>query len=80
MSRTYRKYPVEYKLLGTYCNFYFTSYIRKKNRDKKVWYKSVRWFKDIKKRERRAKEKDRMVNGDYENIPRFRKANDWEWN
>ncbi len=52
---------------------------RNKKHDRKPWNKSPGWYKKMKARERRAKVCNAMVTGDYDNIPCFRKTNDWEW-
>lgn len=45
----------------------------------KPHYKAASWFKKHNERKRRAQIKDKMRHGDYENIPVFKKANDWDW-
>lgn len=45
----------------------------------KHYWKAPKWFKKIYSRRRRAKVKDRMIHEDYDNIPVFRKENDWNW-
>jgi hypothetical protein len=52
-----------------------------KGRDKKAYCKSPSYFKKMKGRIRRAKEKDALKHIDDEttNIPVFKKTNDWEW-
>lgn len=45
----------------------------------KPWDKSPKWWKQMHQRKRRAEVRDRMANGDYDNIPVFKKDNDWNW-
>jgi len=52
---------------------------RNKKHDHKPWFKSAGWFKKMQGRARRAKVRDAMAHSDYDNIPCFRKTNDWEW-
>jgi len=79
MSRTYRKGPVYFKLLGTYGYFHFSSYIRKKNRDKKNRNNPSKLFKKALQRRRKAQVRNKIQNKDYENIPRHKKEDRWEW-
>jgi hypothetical protein len=52
---------------------------RNYKRDRKPWNKSPKWFKVTRERSRRAKVNNAMAQGDFDNIPFFRKGNDWEW-
>lgn len=45
----------------------------------KPYHKSIKSWKQMHNRRRRAKIRDRMKNEDYDNIPVFRKENDWLW-
>ena len=66
MSRTFRKVVPEYG------EVYDTT------RDKKKWYKSPKWFKKMRNKIRRAKEKDALVK--EKELPKFKHDNDWDWN
>lgn len=48
--------------------------------DRKPWHKSSSTFKKIIKKHRKAKVRQAMKRGDYNNLPRFRNENDWMWN
>jgi hypothetical protein len=50
-----------------------------RGRDHKPWNKPPKWFKKMHRRSERAKVKNAMVNKQYENIPRFKKTDQWEW-
>lgn len=63
MSNTYRK------------DYYKSSWVK----DNKPWYKPNKEFKQIKKRSRKAKEKQALRVG-AEIIPEFPKTDVWEWN
>lgn len=52
---------------------------RNYKRDHKPWGKSTGWFKKDAQRRRRSKERAAMAHGDYDNIPKFKKENDWNW-
>lgn len=52
---------------------------RNKKYDNKPFGKSPGWYKKMKGRERRAKIRNVMGHYNYNNIPCFRKTNDWEW-
>ena len=49
-------------------------------RDRKNWWKSDSSFKKVMKKHRKAKERHFMNNGNYDNIPIFRRENDRDWN
>lgn len=56
---------------------------RKKNWDKKKWYKPNRKAKNITKTQERAKTKDALrhvLDDEDERMPSFRKHNEWDWN
>ncbi len=57
---------------------------RKKNWDKKKWYKPNRMAKNITKSQERAKSKNALRHvlekDEDEKMPQFRKHNDWDWN
>ncbi len=48
--------------------------------DRKSWQKSPSFFKKMMKKGRKSKEKQAMKKRSYENIPIFKKENDWLWN
>lgn len=50
-----------------------------KRSDSKPWHKSPGWYKKMMGKARRAKVRNVMTHAEYDNIPRFRKTNDWEW-
>ena len=81
MSRTYRKYPSGIKMekLGRCHRYCFLSFTRKKNRDRKPWGKTPKVMKKIWGKQRKSKERQVMRRGEYENIPFFKKENDWMW-
>jgi len=51
----------------------------KNGRDHKRWDKPPRWFKQMKRQLERARVKHAIRNGRFENIPRFRKSDQWDW-
>lgn len=59
-----------------------TDYYSKRNwkRDRKNPWKSASSFKKVQKKHRKAKERHFMNNGNYDNVPIFRKENDRDWN
>ena len=79
MSRTYRKGPMYSKLWGRTGFYHFTSFYRKKNRDKKNMNNPAKWFKKVLKRKRKAQIRHHMRNKNYENVPRHKKEDRWEW-
>ena len=56
--------------------FNYTQF-RTNGRDKKPWYKPPKWYKIMKNKIRRAKQKDAIVKNNE--IPIFRKTNDRDW-
>lgn len=52
---------------------------RNRKRDRKPWGKSPKWYKQMREQARRAKVREAMANYRYDNIPRFRHDNDWNW-
>ena len=79
MSRTYRKGPWYSKLWGKTGFYHFISFQPRKNRDKKDTYNPPRWFKKVLKRRRKAQVRSKIQNKDYENVPRHKKEDRWEW-
>ena len=93
MSRTYRRDAIDFDLndkpytydaswwdeVNNYClrMDYYSK--RNKKHDHKPWFKSPGWYKKMKGRARRAKVRNAMAIHNYDNIPYFRKTNDWEW-
>ena len=75
-----RKYSF-YHSEGEYWEHCHTDYYSKRNQkfDCKPWNKSSSDYKKTMQRQRRAKERQALKNGNYENIPRFKKENDWNW-
>ncbi len=57
----------------------FDHKIFRKGRDKKPWNKPNKAFKQTERRKERARVGHAMVQKDYENIPRFRKTDVWNW-
>lgn len=64
---------------------YFTRHNYK--RDRKPWYSPAKWYKVQTQRINRAKIEDAMKRAKktlgydgYENLPRFRNTNRWDWN
>lgn len=58
------------------------SKIVKDNRDKKPWGKPPKSFKKMNRRQERAQVRSYMAKEDcdnYENIPRFKNKDRWEW-
>ena len=53
---------------------------RNSKHDHKNWNKSSSGFKKVMKKIRKAKERNAMARGDYNNIPTFRKGNDGLYN
>lgn len=47
--------------------------------DSKPWYKPSKEYKKMQIQIRRAKEKASMKKQNYDNIPKFRKTNVWDW-
>ena len=47
--------------------------------DKKPWYKPTKEYKRLMARNRRAKEKQSMKNKNYDNVPKFKKTDVWNW-
>jgi hypothetical protein len=80
MSHTYRKYPIWVPHLSGIWYAGYTSYIPHKNRDKKSFHKPNKEFKTLSKRRRRAQIREALRNGDYDNIPRHKHNDVWEWN
>ena len=56
-------------------------YYSKRNwkRDRKNTWKPPKWYKVMKKRERKAKEKDALRSHQYDSIPHFRKSDLRDW-
>jgi len=52
---------------------------RNLKRDKKPWYKSPKYWKQMFQRKRRARVRKAMALGQYELIPVFKRENDWHW-
>jgi len=92
MSRTYRKKidwdyyahgrywtwdEVKELPLGATHGWHGHYRLLKKSRDKKAWDKPPKAFKQMKRRQERARVKDAMAK-DRE-LPRFRKSDAWEW-
>lgn len=63
------------------CTNQHYDYFSKRNfkRDKKAWHKSSSSWKAVMAGNRKAKERHAMEKGDYENIPLFRRENDYNW-
>lgn len=53
--------------------------ITKKGRDRKGYQKPTKDFKSMYRRIERSKVKHAMRNSNFENIPRFRKTDVWNW-
>ena len=53
---------------------------RNSKHDHKNWQKSSSSFKKMMRKMRKAKERQAMKKSDYENVPHFRKGNDWLYN
>ena len=71
MSRTRRKCPYNF------CYYGHSS--AKEFRDKKKWGKPPHWFKTMYRQIERAKVKDALRREDFDNIPRFRSSDQWNW-
>ena len=56
-------------------------YYSKRNlkRDHKPWGKPPKWYKTMKKRERRAKERNSILRNKFDLIPFFRKSDRRDW-
>lgn len=52
---------------------------RNYKRDHKSWRKCSKIWKKIYQKKRRARIRAAMSHKDYENIPKFRNENDWNW-
>lgn len=48
-------------------------------RDHKPWYKPPKWYKIMRKRIRKAKEKNSMIKEQYDNIPLFKIEDTYNW-
>ena len=70
-------YDLDIPLYHTPHYDYFSK--RNSRRDRKLWSKSPKWFKKMKGRGRKAKIRQAMAHRRYDNIPHFRRTNDWEW-
>lgn len=68
MSRTYRKDRAGWDFFDSW----------KTASDTKKWYKPTKKFKKVLKNKRKAKEKQALRTGDE--IPRFKKEDEWAWN
>ena len=95
MSRTYRKDFLELNLNDRvpsinrsartdnepYWYHHHIDYYSKRNKkkDTKPWHKCPKWYKKMKERQRKAKAREAMRKGKYDNVPRFKRSNDWEW-
>ena len=93
MSRTYRKYPAYYKHGNrtfydndslTWREYYDLAYefinktvYGKKQRDKKIG--PPKWFKTMKRRIERAKVHAAIQKKNYDNIPKFKRSDRWDW-
>ena len=83
MSRTYRNHPVEQVcncgVLRRECGHPF-AYSYGRHLYKRDHINVVpSWFKTIRRRKNRAKINHYMVNGNYDNIPYFKKTDRWDW-
>ena len=94
MSRTYRKHIEDHahawgniyhwkewwKIKTPYGYGYaWIHVVNKKARDEKPWGNPPKWFKQMKRRNERAKIKDAMRNEKYESIPHFKHSDRWDW-
>ena len=70
MSRTFRK------LEGWNNDSTYTKY----GRDKKPYYKPPKWFKRMRRQIERTKIRDSMKSEEYDNLPRFKNSDQWDWN
>ncbi|MCD6435263.1 MAG: hypothetical protein J7L15_02575 [Clostridiales bacterium] len=61
---------------GMQCDYYSK---RNLKRDYKCWGKAPKWYKVMKARERKAKERDAMRHRQYDSIPHFRMSNQRDW-
>ena len=64
-----------------YGHTYPVDYYSKNNQkyDNKPWYKAPHDYKKLMNRIRRAREQQAMKNKNYDNVPIFKKENDWHW-
>ena len=60
--------------------WYYDNHKGNYKRDRKNWNKASSNFKKITKKIRKAKERSAMARGSYDNIPTFRKSNDYDTN
>lgn len=60
--------------------WYYDNHKRNYKRDRKDYNKANKGYKTVKKKIRKAKERSVMVRGDYDNIPTFRRSNDYDIN
>jgi hypothetical protein len=50
-----------------------------RGRDIKPWNKPPKWFKQMNRRIERAKVKEAIREGKFDNIPYFKKSDQWSW-
>jgi len=62
------------------CNtWHCDNHKRNYKRDRKEYYKPNKVYKKITKKIRKAKERSAMAKKDYDNIPKFRKSDAWNY-
>ena len=95
MSRTYRRdridldrndKPLPYNVSWWDLDYEYgelgkSDYYSKRNKkwDSKPWHKCPGWYKRMNERISRAKVRNAMANGRYDNIPRFKKTYMRDW-
>jgi len=60
--------------------YYYENRKRNYKRDRKHNFKPDKAYKKVTKKIRKAKERAAMQKHDYDNIPRFRNSDEWDWN
>ena len=60
--------------------YYYDNHKRNYKRDRKDYFKPDKNYKTVTKKLRKAKERAAMQKHDYDNIPRFRNSDEWDWN
>lgn len=54
-------------------------FVNRRARDKKAWDKPNKAFKSMKRRIERAKVRSAMRAGKYDDVPEFRRGDQWDW-
>lgn len=80
LSKSQRKATAPQRCCRCWTNRKYDYSKRNRKRDFARQERSKLTMKKVYSRSRRAKVKQAMRNGNYDNIPKFRKSDEWDWN